>query len=134
MALADLFNISASGMSAQAQRLNVVASNMANAESAGTSDADVYRAKQVIFQATPMGSSGGTGVEVTQVVQDQRAGKRVYDPQHPLADQDGYVTMPNVNPVDEMVNMISASRSYQNNVDIMSTAKQLMSKILTLGT
>jgi flagellar basal-body rod protein FlgC len=136
MALSDLFNISASGMSAQAQRLNVVASNMANAESAGGSDADVYRAKQVVFEATPMGSNGsaGTGVKVTQVVQDNNPGRRVFDPQHPLADADGYVTMPNVNPVDEMVNMISASRSYQNNVDIMNTAKQLMTKILTLGT
>jgi flagellar basal-body rod protein FlgC len=133
MALSDLFNISASGMSAQAQRLNVVASNMANADTAGTSDVDVYKAKQVVFEATPMGS-GGTGVKVTQVIEDTRAGRRVFDPQHPLADPDGFVTMPNVSSVDEMVNMISASRSYQNNVDIMSTAKQLLTKILTLGT
>lgn len=135
MSLSDVFNISASAMSAQSQRLNAVASNLANAESAGGPNGQVYKARQVVFEVMPVGKDGqGAGVKVSQVVEDNSAPRRVFDPHHPLADADGYVNMPNINPIDEMVNMISASRSYQNNVEVMNTAKTLMSKLLTLGT
>jgi flagellar basal-body rod protein FlgC len=135
MSLFNIFNISGSAMTAQAQRLNVVASNLANADSATGADGQPYRAKQVVFSTTPMGEAGqgGAGVKVAAVVEDTAPMKLVYDPKHPLANAQGYVAMPNVNPVDEMVNMISASRSYQNNVDVMNTSKTLLLKTLGIG-
>jgi flagellar basal-body rod protein FlgC len=136
MSLFNVFSIASSALSAQSQRLNVVASNMANADSATSSTGGPYRAKQVVFQAIPMGGAGatqGTGVAVREVIDDPSPMRRVYDPKHPAADKDGYMTYPNVNVVDEMVNMISASRSYQNNVDVMNTTKTMMLKLLTLG-
>jgi flagellar basal-body rod protein FlgC len=134
MSLTKVFNISASALTAQSQRLNTVASNLANAESAAGPDGQVYRARQVIFTATPeAGNPGSAGVKVSQVIEDRSAPRRVYDPKHPMADEEGYVNMPNVNVVEEMVNMISASRSYQSNVEVMNTAKNLMLKLLTLG-
>ncbi|MFC4930033.1 flagellar basal body rod protein FlgC [Massilia sp. GCM10023247] len=132
MSLFNIFNVSGSAMSAQAQRLNTVASNLANVDSATSSTGEAYRAKQVVFEAVPM-TTGGTGVKVREVVEDASPMKQVYDPKHPLADEKGYVTMPNVNPVDEMVNMLSASRSYQNNVETMNAAKSMLLKTLTLG-
>ncbi|HBF50859.1 MAG TPA: flagellar basal body rod protein FlgC [Massilia sp.] len=132
MSLFNVFNISGSAMSAQAQRLNTVASNLANADSATSASGEAYRAKQVVFEAVPM-NSGGTGVKVREVVEDPSPLKQVYDPKNPLADEKGYVSMPNVNPVDEMVNMLSASRSYQNNVETMNAAKSMLMKTLTLG-
>jgi len=132
MSLFNVFNISGSAMSAQAQRLNTVASNLANADSATSSTGEAYRAKQVVFEAVPM-NSGATGVKVREVVEDPSPLKQVYDPKNPLADEKGYVSMPNVNPVDEMVNMLSASRSYQNNVETMNAAKSMLMKTLTLG-
>ncbi len=133
MSLFNIFNISGSAMTAQAQRLNVVASNLANADSATSANGQPYRAKQVVFSATPTEGQGGEGVKVTAVVEDNSPLKMVYDPKHPLANEQGYVTMPNVNVVEEMVNMISASRSYQNNVDVMNTSKSLLLKTLTIG-
>ncbi|MCE5182880.1 MAG: flagellar basal body rod protein FlgC [Betaproteobacteria bacterium] len=135
MSLSNVFNIAGSGMTAQSQRLNAVASNLANADSATSSTGQPYRAKQVVFSAQPLGSSGsGTaGVKVSGVIEDPSPMKMMYDPKHPLADSQGYVAMPNVNVVEEMVNMISASRSYQNNADMMNTAKTLLMKTLTLG-
>jgi len=132
MSLFNVFNISGSAMSAQAQRLNTVASNLANADSATSASGEAYRAKQVVFEAVPM-NSGATGVKVREVVEDSSPLKQVYDPKNPLADEKGYVSMPNVNPVDEMVNMLSASRSYQNNVETMNAAKSMLLKTLTLG-
>ena len=132
MSLFNIFNVSGSAMSAQAQRLNVVASNLANADSATSASGEAYRAKQVVFEAMPT-DGGGTGVRVQQVVEDAGPLKQVYDPKHPMADAKGYVSMPNVNVVDEMVNMLSASRSYQTNVDTMNAAKTLLLKTLTLG-
>ena len=134
MSLFNIFNIAGSGMTAQSQRLNVVASNLANVDSATGPDGKPYHAKQVVFSTTPVTGQGGEGVKVSAVVEDASPMKKVYDPKHPLADAQGYVTMPNVNPVDEMVNMISASRSYQANVETLNTAKQLMLKTLTIGT
>jgi flagellar basal-body rod protein FlgC len=134
MSMNDVFRISSSALSAQSLRLNTTASNLANAESAAGPDGKVYRAKQVVFQANPIdGKSQSAGVSVSRVVEDSTAPRKVYDPKHPQADADGYVSMPNVNVVDEMVNMISASRSYQTNVEVMNTAKTLMLKALTLG-
>jgi flagellar basal-body rod protein FlgC len=134
MSLFNIFNVSGSAMSAQAQRLNVVASNLANADSATSASGEAYRARQVVFEATTPTSNGtSTGVRVKQVVEDQSPMKMMYDPKHPAADENGYVTMPNVNVVDEMVNMLSASRSYQTNVETMNAAKTLLLKTLTIG-
>ena len=132
MSLFNIFNVSGSAMSAQAQRLNTVASNLANADSATSATGEAYRAKQVVFEAVPM-ANGATAVKVQKVIEDPSPMKLVYDPKNPLADEKGYVTMPNVNTVDEMVNMLSASRSYQTNVETMNAAKTLLLKTLTLG-
>lgn len=133
MSLFNIFNVAGSGMTAQSQRLNVVASNLANADSTTSANGQPYRAKQVIFATTPVDGSGAQGVKVTAVVEDSAPLKMVYDPKHPMANEQGYVSMPNVNVVDEMVNMISASRAYQNNVDVMNTSKTLLLKTLTIG-
>jgi flagellar basal-body rod protein FlgC len=134
MALFNVFQIASSGMSAQAQRLNVVSSNLANAESTTGPDGQPYRAKQVLFQAAPLDNEqGASAVRVAGVVEDTSPMKRIHDPDNPLADDEGYVTQPNVNVVEEMVNMISASRSYQTNAEIMNTAKTLLLKTLQLG-
>ncbi len=133
MSLFNIFNVAGSAMSAQGQRLNTVASNIANADSASSSTGQVYRAKQVVFQVVPTADPTASGVQVQQVVEDKSPPKMVYDPKHPLADENGYVTMPNVNVVEEMVNMISASRSYQTNVETMNAAKTMLLKTLTLG-
>jgi flagellar basal-body rod protein FlgC len=133
MSLFNIFNVAGSAMNAQSQRLNVVASNLANADSAVSANGEPYKAKQVVFAATPMGDGGATGVNVAAVVEDQSPMKTMYDPKNPLADDKGYVTMPNVNVVEEMVNMISASRSYQSNADMMSTTKSLLLKTLNIG-
>ena len=133
MSLANIFNVAGSAMNAQSQRLNTVASNLANADSAVSANGEPYKAKQVVFVATPMGEDGATGVRVAGVVDDQSPMKMVYDPKNPLADDKGYVTMPNVNVVEEMVNMISASRSYQSNAEMMNTTKTLLLKTLNLG-
>jgi len=132
MSLFNIFNVSGSAMSAQAQRLNTVASNLANADSATSATGEAYRAKQVVFEAVPM-ANGATAVKVQKVIEDPSPMKLVYDPKNPLADEKGYVTMPNVNTVDEMVNMLSASRSYQNNVEVMNAAKSMLNKTLTIG-
>jgi flagellar basal-body rod protein FlgC len=133
MSLFNIFNIAGSAMTAQSQRLNVVASNLANADSVTGPDGKPYHAKQVVFSTKPIAGQPGEGVKVSAVVEDTSPMKVVYDPKHPMANEQGYVTMPNVNPVDEMVNMISASRSYQNNVDVMNTSKTLLLKTLTIG-
>jgi len=134
MSLSNVFDIASSALSAQSQRLNVVASNLANADSATSSSDTPYKAKQVVFTAMPVGrASESVGVRVTTLVEDPSPPRLVYDPKHPLADAKGYVTMPNVNVVEEMTNMISASRAYQMNLDMMNTAKNLLLKTLALG-
>ncbi len=133
MSLFNIFNVAGSGMAAQSQRLNVVASNLANADSATSADGRPYRAKQVVFSAAPVNGSSAPGVKVSTVIEDNSPMKMVYDPKHPMADGKGYVAMPNVDVVGEMVNMISASRAYQNNVDVMNTSKTLLLKTLTIG-
>lgn len=133
MSMFNVFNIAGSALTAQSQRLNVVASNLANADSATSSTGQPYRAKQVVFSVAPLNAPGVNGVKVASVIEDPSPMKQVYDPKNPLADAKGFVSMPNVNVVEEMVNMISASRSYQTNVDMMNTAKSLLLKTLTLG-
>lgn len=133
MSMLNIFNVSGSAVSAQSQRLNVVASNLANADTVAGPDGKAYKARQVVFQTVLMGEQGAAGVQVAQVQEDQSEGRRVHDPKNPAAGADGYVTYSNVNAVEEMVNMISASRSYQNNVEVMTTAKSLLQKTLQLG-
>jgi flagellar basal-body rod protein FlgC len=138
MGLFDSLGISGSGLTAQRMRMDVTAENLANAQSVG------YKRKDVVVQqagggfggalANAMGSSAATpgGVEVTQIAVDQGAGRRVYDPSHPDADKNGYVTLPNVNPVTEMVDLIDASRAYEANVTAMQSAKTMFSKTLDI--
>lgn len=135
MSLFNVFQVSSSAMTAQSMRLNAVASNLANADSIVSSDGKPYRAKQVVFEATPLGNVGDAsrGVRVRQVVEDAAPPRLVYDPRNPAADEKGYVAYPNVNVVEEMTNMISASRSYQSNVEVMNTAKTLMMRALQIG-
>lgn len=133
MSLFNVFNVAGSGMSAQGQRLNVVASNLANVDSATSANGQPYVAKQVVFSARPVAESNTPGVQVTEVVESAAPMKVHYNPNHPAADENGYVTMPNVDVVGEMVNMISASRSYQNNVEVMNTSKTLLLKTLEIG-
>lgn len=133
MSVFNVFNIASSALGAQSARLNAVSSNLANADSVVGSDGRPYRAKQVVFAATPVGNEGGQGVRVTQVVESAAPLRLNYDPKSPFANEQGYVSMPNVNVVDEMVNMISASRSYQTNAEMMNTAKTLLLKTLTIG-
>jgi len=135
MTMFNIFQISGSALTAQSQRMNVSASNLANADSAVGPDGKPYRARQVVFQVAPSAQAthGVGGVAVAGVVEDAAPPRMVYDPRHPLADAKGYVTMPNVDVVGETVNMISASRSYQANVEVLNTAKSLMLKTLTIG-
>lgn len=134
MSMFQIFDVAGSAVSAQSQRLNVVASNLANADTVAGPDGSAYKARQVVFQTELMGAQGtAAGVRVATVSEDASAGRRVHDPKHPAADAQGYVTYSNVNAVEEMVNMISASRSYQNNIEVMNTAKTLLQKTLQLG-
>ncbi|MBA4708703.1 MULTISPECIES: flagellar basal body rod protein FlgC [Aquitalea] len=135
MSLANIFAISGSALTAQSMRLNVVASNIANAESATSSTGQPYKGRHVVFTALPVSADQPqvAGVRVTSIVEDQTPPRLKYDPSNPLADEKGYVNMPNVNPVEEMSDMISASRSYQTNVEMMNTAKTLLQKTLQLG-
>lgn len=138
MSMFRILDVAGSAVSAQSQRLNVVASNLANADTVAGPDGAAYKARQVVFQTALVGAVGqrgeaGTGVRVATIAESTAEGRRVHDPKHPAADAEGYVTYSNVNPVEEMVNMISASRSYQNNVEVMSTARTLLLKTLQIG-
>ena len=133
MSLFNVFSIAGSALTAQSARLNAVSSNLANADSIAGADGQPYRAKQVVFKAVPVGENGGLGVRAAQVVESAAPLRMMYDPNNPAANEQGYVAMPNVNVVEEMVNMISASRSYQNNAEVMSTAKNLLMKTLAIG-
>jgi flagellar basal-body rod protein FlgC len=133
MSLLGAFNIGSTGLVAQAMRLNVTASNVANAESVAGPDGRTYRARQVLFAPVSVENTQGAGVQVVDIVESKEPLKQEYKPFHPMADKNGYVQMPNVNPVEEMVNMISASRSYQMNIEMMNTTRQLMLKTLDLG-
>jgi len=138
MSLFKIFDVAGSGMAAQSLRLNTVASNIANADSVASSPEAAYRARQPLFATVQRNlaakeQDGAQGVQVLGVTESQAAVESRYEPGNPLADGDGYVYASNVNPVDELVNMISASRSYQNNVEVMNSTRQLMQKTLDLG-
>ena len=132
-----IFDISGSGMNAQSLRLNLVASNMANANSVSSSLQQTYKSRQPVF-ATQLKDimdqqNSATGVNVLGVVESQAPPEMEYVPNHPMADEQGYIYKPNVNMVEEMANMLSASRSYQNNIEVLNTAKQLMLQTLKMG-
>ncbi len=140
MSLLGIFNISGSAMNAESMRLNVTASNLANADSVANSAQAAYRSRHPVFAtqlrefaASPEGDEPGVGVRVLDVIQSQLAPVKRYQPDHPLADATGYVYGSNVNPVEELTNMISASRSFQNNVEVLTTARELVLKTLSLG-
>ena len=129
----NIFGVAASAMQAQSQRMNATASNLANVDSVAGPDGQPYRAKEVVFQPASDDAGEVGGVRVSEVVEDSSPLRTLFDPKNPRANQDGYVTLPNVNLVEEMTNMISASRSYQANVEVLNTAKALMAKTLTIG-
>lgn len=133
MTMLNVFGIAGSALHAQSARLNATASNLANADSVAGPDGKPYRAKEVVFAAKPVAGAGSVGVQVAGVVESTAPGRTIYDPANPAANQQGYVTMSNVNVVEEMTNMISASRAYQSNAEVMNTAKTLMQRTLAIG-
>ena len=136
MSMFNVFNIAGSGMSAESVRLNLTASNLANADSAASSTGQTYRARYPVFAAMANSfapQAGAEGVRVLGVVQSQAPLRSEYAPNNPLADKNGYIHLPNVNVVEQMADMISASQSYQSNVDVINTSKALLLKTLTLG-
>lgn len=145
MSIDNIFDIAASGMSAQTIRLNTVSSNLANAQSVSSNTDETYRAKKPIFQTMygravdqsfgPVPESTGAqhGVKVANIIESDLPLQMRYEPSHPMADDKGYVAYPNVNVIEEMADMISASRSFQSNVDVLETAKTLMSRLIALG-
>lgn len=148
MSLGNIFDIAGTGMNAQSLRLNTTASNLANAQSASSSVDEVYRSRQPVFAAIQQQAmrdavvegtyndnevNAAAGVQVQGIVESDAPLQRRYEPDHPKADEEGYVFYPNVNPVEEMANMIAASRSFQMNVEVMNSAKQMVQRVLTLG-
>ncbi|MCM2971626.1 flagellar basal body rod protein FlgC [Larsenimonas suaedae] len=133
MSMFNVFNIAGSALTAQSQRMNVTASNLANADSVAGPDGEPYRAKHVKFQLDAAPGQATGGVRVSEVIEDDSPFRMMFDPKNPMADDQGYVRMPNVDPSAEMVNMISASKSYQANVEVLNTNKSLMLKTLTMG-
>jgi len=146
MSLFNVLNIAGSGMTAQTIRLNATASNVANADSVASSVDKTYRSRQPVFAVQAQGGAddisstldgysdtNGSGVNVLGIVESNAPFQRRYQPDHPLADEEGYVTYPNVNIVEEMANMMSASRSFETNVEVANSAKQMVQRILTLG-
>ena len=136
MSLFDLFDTAGTALHAQTVRLNTTSSNLANANSASSSTGETYKARQAVF--APLMNEFGedenvVGVRVMGIVESKTPLRTEYNPGHPLANEDGYIFMPNVNVVEEMANMISASRSYQTNVEVMNTAKQMLMRTLSLG-
>ncbi|MGB0218961.1 MAG: flagellar basal body rod protein FlgC [Sinimarinibacterium flocculans] len=129
-----IFDIAGSALSAQSVRLSTVASNLANADAVGSDPDSVYKARMPVFAAAlEAGRDDSAGVQVLGVVESQAAAEKRYEPGHPLADAEGFVYAPNVNVVEEMVNMISSARSYQSSVEMMNTAKELALSTLRLG-
>jgi flagellar basal-body rod protein FlgC len=145
MGLLSAIDISASGLNAQRKRLEVISSNLANANTTRTAEGGPYRRKDLVFEAAPvsgsfnstlnsaLGSSGEASVEVTGIYEDETPPIKKYDPSHPDADAEGFVLMPNVNPIEEMINMISATRSFEANVQSINTIKQMAQKSLEIG-
>lgn len=135
MSLFNVFNVSGSAMNAQTVRLNTIASNMANAESVSGNPDQVYKAKNPLFETMLQqeADKNSVGVRVKQILQSNAPPIIRYEPNHPLADAQGNVYLPNINTVEEMANMMSASRSYQNNVEVFNTSKQLLMRTINIG-
>ena len=147
MSLTNVFNIAGTGMNAQSIRLNTTASNIANAETVGSSEGDTYKARKPWFSVLEkqwkdvdrlnrkldVRSQIGDGVKIDGIVESEAPLKKRFEPNHPMADEEGYVLYPNVNVVEEMTDMMSSSRSYQMNVEVLKTAKQMLQRTLTLG-
>ena len=137
MALSDVFNIAGSSMSAQSVRLNTVASNLANADVVSGNKNDVYQARQPVFSAVMNVLNGNdqaaVPVRVSAIVESNAPAREEYQPHHPMANDEGYIYKSNVNSIEEMANMMAASRSYQNNVEVFNTSKQLLLKTLSMG-
>lgn len=149
MSLSSIFDVAGSAMNAQSVRLNTTASNIANAQSAASSTDEVYRGRHPVFAAVQQQAMNSqdyywdqpifsdqaetVGVKIMGIVESDAPLQRRYEPSHPLADEEGYVSYPNVDIVEEMANMISASRAYQMNVEVMNSAKQMMQRVLTMG-
>jgi flagellar basal-body rod protein FlgC len=131
MSLGNTFWVGATGTLAQSLRLNTIASNIANAEAHVDANGTPYRARHVVFELQPIApGSPASGVQVGQIVESAAPFKKAYRPGHPHADDTGYVTLPNVDVIEEMVNMVAASRSFQMNVEVMSNSRQLMMRLL----
>lgn len=135
MSLINIFNIAGSAMTAQSQKINVIASNLANMDSQIYKNGKLYpyTAKQVVFELDSLNNSKIGGVKISSIIDDPSPMKMIYDPNNPMADNKGYILTSNVNPITEMVNNISASRSYQANIEVLKTAKNMILKTLTIG-
>ena len=137
MSLFNIFNISGSGLSAQSVRLNVTASNISNAQSVSGTEEGAYKARNPVFAAMYKDAfntqSENIGVQTLGIVENNAEAPKRYEPGNPLADEDGYIYLSNVNPIEEMTNMMSASRGYQNNVEVINTSKELLLQTLRLG-
>jgi flagellar basal-body rod protein FlgC len=136
MGLYNVFDVAGSSMSAQSVRLNTVASNLANADTVSADQNDIYRSRQPVFAAVMQalgGQSSSTPVQTVGIVESQAPARQEYQPDHPLANDDGYIFRSNVNTIEELTNMMAASRSYQNSVEVFNTSKQLLLKTLNLG-
>lgn len=138
MSFKQISQIAGSAMSAQTTRLNTIASNLANAQSASGNEADTYRARKPVFAALPASGAGdqqlaGSRVQVLDVVESSEALRRVYEPGHPLANEEGMVFYPNVNSVAEMTDMLSASRAFESNVEVLGRVKSMQQSLLRLG-
>ncbi len=135
MGLLANFNIAGSAVSAQSVRLNTIASNLANVETVASSEAEAYRSRQPIFRAMldDQQKPAEVGVQIDGIIESETPITRRYEPGHPMADEAGFIYASNVNPVEEMANMISASRSYQNNLEILNTSRDLLLRALSLG-
>ncbi len=141
MSIGNIFDIAGSAMNAQSVRLNTTASNLANADAAASSIDETYRGRHPVFTALnndvldidANNNSANVGVQILGIVESDAPLQPRYEPGNPLANEEGYVFYPNVNPVEEMANMISASRSFQMNVEVMNSAKEMMQRVLTLG-
>jgi flagellar basal-body rod protein FlgC len=142
MDILNSFKISSSAMRAQSQRLDTISSNLANIETTSTPEGGPYKKKSVYFQSAPVSfqeqldgnlRNATQGVKVTKIIEDKSAPRKVYNPSHPDANTDGYVEMPNINVMEEMVDMMSATRSYQANATVIKSAKRMALKALEIG-
>ena len=136
MGLYNVFNVAGSSMSAQSVRLNTVASNLANADTVSTSKNEIYRSRQPVFAAVlqALGNEqSSVPVRTAGIVESREPARQEYQPDHPLANDEGYIYRSNVNTIEEMTNMMAASRSYQNSVEVFNTSKQLLLKTLNIG-